>query len=406
MSTTKTLGQIAYETQQNLLGDCIIWHEATSLKRERWEAIANAVRDAVLAESKAASDVLHASLVTLSMEVTKMEALREECRQKDLIIQDLRNSIAPTTMNTKEQTRQQLITMSHDLPVLAAREIPENTVQAWGETLAGAVELLSPTSAQALEEWGKRLPDSSWVNCPICGGTDMNKVRDGEEDDFLITCTNCSCRSNGGDMDERLETLTRERDEAYNTNSILKGQREAALLRAESAEARVKVLEGELAELKSGFGHDNLTAALHALEAAGMGAPGKPNTLRAMVEECISKLSTWIPVSTPPTEGDATERNQVAWLQRSGSVMTGPWNMSDKAKDFWGVVGWLPLPPSTQTEDETERKAFEAYAKGQLMDVVTVGLGPLRQYRTETAQAAWLAWQAARQSPTKEASQS
>ena len=36
-----------------------------------------------------------------------------------------------------------------------------------------------------------------WVKCPVCGEPDMEKVPEGEE--FLISCTNTRCASNGGD---------------------------------------------------------------------------------------------------------------------------------------------------------------------------------------------------------------
>ena len=37
---------------------------------------------------------------------------------------------------------------------------------------------------------------SVYVNCPICGDCDMEKVKD--DDGFIIHCTNLACASNGG----------------------------------------------------------------------------------------------------------------------------------------------------------------------------------------------------------------
>ena len=37
-----------------------------------------------------------------------------------------------------------------------------------------------------------------WVNCPICGESDMSKTPDGD-DGFIINCVNLACASNGGD---------------------------------------------------------------------------------------------------------------------------------------------------------------------------------------------------------------
>ena len=51
-----------------------------------------------------------------------------------------------------------------------------------------------------------------WVNCPICGDPDMQKVPEGEE--FLISCVNTACASNGGTNTSAL-SIQRELDSAH-----------------------------------------------------------------------------------------------------------------------------------------------------------------------------------------------
>lgn len=46
---------------------------------------------------------------------------------------------------------------------------------------------------------------SDWVNCPICGESDMHKETD-EEGCAIIHCVNHCCASNGGDNIEGLKS--------------------------------------------------------------------------------------------------------------------------------------------------------------------------------------------------------
>lgn len=43
---------------------------------------------------------------------------------------------------------------------------------------------------------------TSWVNCPICGCSDMRQTED-SEGNKLINCTNHACKSNGGEYQIR-----------------------------------------------------------------------------------------------------------------------------------------------------------------------------------------------------------
>lgn len=52
-----------------------------------------------------------------------------------------------------------------------------------------------------------------WVNCPICGESDMRREEDAEGN-ALILCVNHACASNGGTNADALEKAKREtRDE-------------------------------------------------------------------------------------------------------------------------------------------------------------------------------------------------
>ena len=50
-----------------------------------------------------------------------------------------------------------------------------------------------------------------WVDCPICGGTDMRKETD-EHGDALIFCVNHACGSNGGNNFVAVEAMFRPKD--------------------------------------------------------------------------------------------------------------------------------------------------------------------------------------------------
>lgn len=50
-----------------------------------------------------------------------------------------------------------------------------------------------------------------WVDCPICGESDMRKSSDGEK--FIIHCVNGNCASNGGTMVHALQTSAQPSDD-------------------------------------------------------------------------------------------------------------------------------------------------------------------------------------------------
>lgn len=71
------------------------------------------------------------------------------------------------------------------------------------------------------------------------------------------------------------------------TQAVMTAKDEALTkLRTELAAARE-----ELRQERDCFGRENMVAALHALERAGLGKEGKPNTLRAMAEEAERELA-------------------------------------------------------------------------------------------------------------------
>ncbi len=197
-----------------------------------------------------------------------IETLREECRIKDGIIQDLRNSIAASpNMNTNWPKNDTTRDDRYQVRIVRATPPPEKPGEApyytaegrplqYHEVVGGSGGCGAPAPVEErkepcgvcgkmisdwidvdkrgcicreceapVEEKGKTA-DSSWVNCPICGGTDMHKVRDGEEDDFIISCTNCACRSNGGDMDLERDSLHAEIERLNGENDSLKHKRD------------------------------------------------------------------------------------------------------------------------------------------------------------------------------------
>lgn len=201
-----------------------------------------------------------------------------------------------------------------------------------------------------------------------------------------------------GNYAEQIKTLTRERDGARALSDYWKEHSEAHLIecgkertRAESAEARVRSMEAQLADYGPNTNTLRNITVEQSKEIADLKAINEQLTLqvahwkqhhgeaearvkvlegerdnwkRSHIREVDRSVNleqrlsapTWMPVSTPPTEGDGDEKGNVLWKQKSGALMIAPWNTSEKTMDFWGLICWLrvpPLPPATQTEDET-----------------------------------------------------
>lgn len=150
---------------------------------------------------------------------------------------------------------------------------------------------------------------------------------------------------------DQIHALTRERDEARAKHRQHKDElvelhetRRVLTSRAETAEARVKVLEGELAEVKTAY-----TTAAQERDLSRW--------------ELAKAAPTWIPVSTPPTRVDAVQNGYnpyVLWCNGRGL-----WNSrhdDDHRSCQFPPTHWMklpPLPPSTQSDEEPLRKDFE-----------------------------------------------
>lgn len=114
--------------------------------------------------------------------------------------------------------------------------------------------------------------------------------------------------------------------------------------------------------------------------------------------ESASPAPAWIPVSTPPTEGDGlvfrlgsglVSPPKVLW---SGPtfVFDSPWDCPPSGATHWKPITLPVFPPSSPSSDETKRKAFEAWAADKFILQRTAHC-----YAAAQTECAWLAWQAA-----------
>jgi len=115
--------------------------------------------------------------------------------------------------------------------------------------------------------------DSEWVNCPVCGESDMQKVREGEG--FLIFCTNTRCASNGGDnisalsVERELQSAHRLWEKEHDELVILR--RKLRRLEGETGQAAPPTEPCESAKRIARIIHDEMKALLakHGLKHKG-----------------------------------------------------------------------------------------------------------------------------------------
>ena len=96
-----------------------------------------------------------------------------------------------------------------------------------------------------------------------------------------------------GDLRRELSRLRAERDDLKQSLQVLTNSEQMWMEKCSDAQTRLVSTEAERDEalkFNEQFSYDNLVASLTALQVAGMGQSG-PNTLLAMVKECVARLA-------------------------------------------------------------------------------------------------------------------
>jgi rubrerythrin len=137
----------------------------------------------------------------LEPEDQRRERMREQFEEAATVLGFTARSLAtgPDGRYIMEKS-QDAWTLWQESAKRAAREAEEKAERRL-EVLRGQNELLRMELEDTRQALAREIPVAparrDWVDCPVCGESDMRREAD-EEDNVIITCTNHECGSNGG----------------------------------------------------------------------------------------------------------------------------------------------------------------------------------------------------------------